>query len=121
MKPMTRRNALILGGLGTASLVAGGTGLVWSANSGFVPSTTQDLTEPRALHSVAGALKVRLTAAEGRTLIAGHGATALTYNGGAARPHTGGAPRGSGERVPGEPDDGTDQPPCSRATRFPER
>ena len=86
MKPMTRRNALILGGLGTASLVAGGTGLVWSANSGFVPSTTQDLTEPRALHSVAGALNVRLTAAEGRTLIAGHGATALTYNGGLPGP-----------------------------------
>jgi FtsP/CotA-like multicopper oxidase with cupredoxin domain len=86
MEPISRRNALILGGLGTASLLAGGAGLVWSANSGFVPSTAQQLTEPKALRSVNGALKVTLTAAEGPTRIAGRGATALTYNGGLPGP-----------------------------------
>ncbi|WP_034714995.1 multicopper oxidase family protein [Intrasporangium chromatireducens] len=86
MEPISRRQALILGGLGTASIVAGGAGLFWTANTGFVPSTAQRFTEPAALRSVNGALQLTLTAAEGPAQIAGRHATALTYNGGLPGP-----------------------------------
>ncbi len=86
MQPISRRHALILGGLGTASVLAGGTGLIWTATTGFVPSTSQDLRQPKAIRSVNGALQVKLTAAEVPTQIAGRQATALTYNGGLPGP-----------------------------------
>ena len=65
MQPISRRHALILGGLGTASIIAGGTGLFWGANTGFVPSTGEDLAEPKVLRSINGALQLKLKAAEG--------------------------------------------------------
>jgi FtsP/CotA-like multicopper oxidase with cupredoxin domain len=86
MRPISRRHALILGGLGTAGILAGGTGLFWEANSGFVPATGEDLTEPKALRSVNGALQLKLKAAEGPAQVAGRQATALTYNGGLPGP-----------------------------------
>jgi len=86
MEPISRRQALILGGLGTASIVAGGAGLFWTANPGFVPAAAQRFTEPTALRSVNGALQLTLTAAEGPAQIAGRHATALTYNGGLPGP-----------------------------------
>ena len=86
MEPISRRHALILGGLGTVSIVAGGAGLFWTENTGFVPSAAQRFTEPMALRSVNGALQLKLTAAEGPAQIAGRHATALTYNGGLPGP-----------------------------------
>ncbi len=86
MEPISRREVLILGGLGTASVLAGGAGLLWTANSGFTPVTAQELTEPKALRSRGGALQLTLTAAEGPTQIAGRQATALTFNGGLPGP-----------------------------------
>jgi len=86
MQPISRRHALILGGLGTASVLVGGTGLFWAANTGFVPSTGEGLTEPKALRSINGALQLKLKAAEGPAQIAGRQATALTYNGGLPGP-----------------------------------
>ena len=86
MGHISRRQVLILGGLGTASVVAGAAGLLWSANAGFVPARAEDLIEPKALRSVNGTLQVKLTAAEGRTRIAGRSATALTYNRGLPGP-----------------------------------
>ncbi len=86
MRPIGRRHALILGGLGTAGILAGGTGMLWAANTGFVPSTAQALIEPKALRSVSGGLQLTLTAAAATTRIAGKRATALTYNGGLPGP-----------------------------------
>ncbi|GAA1226171.1 multicopper oxidase family protein [Rhodoglobus aureus] len=86
MQPISRRHALILGGLGTASVLAGGAGLFWSANSGLVPVKAEDFTEPTTLRSVNGVLELKLTAAEAPTQIAGRQATALTYNGGLPGP-----------------------------------
>ena len=60
MEPISRRHALILGGLGTVSIVAGGAGLFWTENTGFVPSAAQRFTEPMALRSVNGALQLKL-------------------------------------------------------------
>ncbi len=86
MRPISRRQALILGGVGTAGVLAGGAGLLWTANTGFTPATVQRLTEPVTVRSANGALQVKLTAAEGPTRIAGRQATALTFNGGLPGP-----------------------------------
>lgn len=86
MRPISRRHALILGGLGTASIITGGTGLLWAANTGFTPTRGEDLAEPQVLRSVNGALRLRLKATEGPAQIAGRQATALTYNGGLPGP-----------------------------------
>lgn len=86
MEPISRRQVLVLGGLGTAGIIAGSTGLFLSANSGYVPTTTEGIVEPTTLKSVNGALQLKLTSAEGPARIAGRQATALTYNGGLPGP-----------------------------------
>lgn len=86
MKPISRRQVLVLGGLGTVSIIAGGAGLYFSANSGFAPATAEDFVEPETLRSVGGALQLKLTSAEGPAQVAGRQATALSYNGGVPGP-----------------------------------
>ncbi|WP_206477456.1 multicopper oxidase family protein [Microbacterium sp. KRD172] len=86
MEPLTRRQALILAGAGTASLVVGSTGLLLSADSGSDSAAGQMLVEPRVMRSVNGALKVELSAAEGKARVAGRQATVLAYNGGLPGP-----------------------------------
>lgn len=86
MEPLSRRQALVLGGLGTAGIIVGGTGLFLSATSGFVSATAEDFVEPATLKSVDGALQLTLTSAEGQVQIAGRQATALSYNGGIPGP-----------------------------------
>lgn len=53
MKPMSRRSTLMLGGVGTAFVLAGGARLVWDwfTNAGFPsPSTPRgELAQPRML------------------------------------------------------------------------
>ncbi len=80
MRPITRRHALQLGGLGVASLAIGTTGLVWQRGSRLVPVTGSDLTEPEVLRSRGGLLQVRLEAAESRISVAGRNATVYGYN-----------------------------------------
>ena len=80
MRPITRRQALQLGGLGTASLAIGVTGLVWQRGSRLDPVTGADLTEPEVLRSRDGLLEVRLEAAESRLSVAGRNATVYGYN-----------------------------------------
>ncbi|MHB1171995.1 MAG: multicopper oxidase family protein [Lacisediminihabitans sp.] len=88
MKPLSRRNVLVLGGLGAAGTLVGGAGLVWGWNSGSVagPVAGPEFVEPTSLRSVNGLLQVRLAAAEGPVQIAGRQATALSYNGGLPGP-----------------------------------
>ncbi|MDP3208718.1 MAG: multicopper oxidase family protein [Rhodoglobus sp.] len=86
MQPISRRHALALGGLGVTSILAGSSGLLVTASTGFVPTTAEDLAEPTTLRSVNGALQLTLTSAEGPARIAGRNATALTYNGGLPGP-----------------------------------
>ena len=90
MRPITRRNALILGGVGAVGIGIGGTGL-WLARdtSSPIPSQTDvglELTEPPELRSSNGALSVALEAAAGPVTIAGSTVTALSYNGGLPGP-----------------------------------
>ncbi len=89
MQPISRRNALVLGGIGAAGLLVGGAGLVLGWISGSKPiieSTGRELLEPKALHSSNGILQVHLTAAAGLVRVAGQDATALSYNGGLPGP-----------------------------------
>jgi hypothetical protein len=65
MEPISRRTALILGGVGAAAVIAGGTGLIWSWTSGDSPVPGPDLAQPEILRSTNGRLNVRLTTAEG--------------------------------------------------------
>jgi FtsP/CotA-like multicopper oxidase with cupredoxin domain len=99
MKPISRRNALILGGVGAAGVLVGGTGLIVGGTSGSTdtgewapvePGPVEDfagtLREPEVLRSAGGTLQVRLSAAQGPVRIAGRETTALTYNGGVPGP-----------------------------------
>ena len=82
MRPISRRGALQLGGLGLLSAVVGGAGLAWQFASGFDPAPGRSLSEPELLRSSGGRLQVTLQAAQGPTRVAGREATTLSYNGG---------------------------------------
>ncbi|MBW0091939.1 multicopper oxidase family protein [Pseudonocardia sp. KRD-184] len=83
--PISRRRAIVLGGLGAASLAIGATG--WVATSAGVRTggrlraadTGAELRQPQVLDSADGRLQVELTAAAGVRL-AGHDTRALGYN-----------------------------------------
>ncbi|KFF58893.1 copper oxidase [Cryobacterium sp. MLB-32] len=90
MRPITRRNALILGGVGAVGVAVGGTGL-WMTHdaSSRTPSQTgtgNEFTEPTELRSSNGTLSVALEAAAGQLTVAGRTVTALGYNGGLPGP-----------------------------------
>lgn len=86
MQPISRRDALILGGIGAAGVLVGTAGLVsgWAPN--FDPASGGKFFEPEALRSTNGLLQTRLTAAVSPVSIGGRNATALTYNGGIPGP-----------------------------------
>ena len=86
MQPISRRQSLLLGGLGIAGTVAGGAGLIWTLTSREPPVTGSDLTQPPEERSTNGMLQVRLKAAPGQILLAGRPAAALGYNGGIPGP-----------------------------------
>ena len=81
MQPISRRHALLLGGLGVAGTVAGGAGLFWTLISPPVRVSGGELTQPREVRSADGQLQVRLEAAPGQILLAGRQAAALGYEG----------------------------------------
>ena len=91
MRPISRRDALLLGGLGAAATVAGAAGLWWSLNStqtagggnsgGPAPAPGAGLRGPAELRSADGRLQLTLRAGPGRVELAGNEASALCYNG----------------------------------------
>ena len=81
MRPISRRQALLLGGLGTAGTVAGGAGLIWSLSSPTARPSGGSLIQPEELRSAAGQLQVRLEAAPAQVQLGGRQAMALGYNG----------------------------------------
>lgn len=86
MQPISRRQALLLGGLGAAGTAAGGAGLFWTLTSAPVPVSGGELAQPPEERSTNGQLQVRLEAAPGQILLAGRQAAALGYNGGTPGP-----------------------------------
>lgn len=88
MKPLSRRGALQLGGLGIASSAVGGFGLLLGDRSGssFRTASGASLQEPAVLQSAGGRLRVTLEARKGPVRIGGRDATALSYNGGLPGP-----------------------------------
>jgi len=86
VQPISRRRALQLGGLGLASTLVGGAGLVREVTARLDVTTGSALVEPPALRSTGGELRVRLEAAEGPVRVAGSKATTLRYNGGLPGP-----------------------------------
>ncbi|MHA7142444.1 multicopper oxidase family protein [Arthrobacter sp. Sr33] len=83
---MSRRQALLLGGLGIAGTATGGAGLIWTLTTREPPVTGSELIQPPVLRSNNGQLQVRLEAAPGQILLAGRQAAALGYNGGIPGP-----------------------------------
>ena len=87
MRPISRRDALLLGGLGTAATVAGGAGLWWSLASpqqptgGPFPAQGSALRSPPELRSADGTLQLTLDAAPGEVELGGRPAGVLSYNG----------------------------------------
>lgn len=100
MKPLTRREALVLGSVGMAGVVAGSAGLTWAMNQKAsappnIPNTlpaeensaaSSDFFEPEIFKSDAGFLNVHISAAEQKVEIAGNEVQALTYNKGIPGP-----------------------------------
>ena len=90
MPDLSRRSALILGGVGIASTAVGGTGFfvnqrISSTTSPASPSGS-DLMGPPELRSVSGTLTVDLEASPQQVTIAGRDVRALSYNGGVPGP-----------------------------------
>jgi len=81
MRPLSRRRALQLGGLGVAGIVVGSAGLAWAGTTRYEPVAGENLTAPTVLSSTAGNLTLTLEAAAGRGTLAGRDATTLRYNG----------------------------------------
>jgi len=86
VQPISRRKALLLGGLGVAGTAAGGAGLIWTLTSRPAPVTGGELTQPSDQRSTDGRLQVRLEAGPGQMQLAGRQASALGYNGGIPGP-----------------------------------
>lgn len=81
MKPVSRREALLMGALGLAGTAAGAAGLAWTLTSRGAPATGAALTHPVELRSAGGRLALELEAGRGLLELAGREATALGYNG----------------------------------------
>ncbi|MGX5714898.1 multicopper oxidase family protein [Arthrobacter sp. MAHUQ-56] len=81
MRPISRRQALLLGGVGAAATAAGGAGLVWSLSSPSTPSSGGELVQPDEVRSEGGRLEVQLEAAPAQVRLAGRQVSALGYNG----------------------------------------
>jgi len=86
VKAMSRRQALLLGGVGVAGTAVGAAGLFWTLASPPGPVTASELIQPQEERSGDGQLQVRLEAGPGRIQIAGRAASALGYNGGIPGP-----------------------------------
>ncbi|MGV8911246.1 MAG: multicopper oxidase family protein [Rhodoglobus sp.] len=90
MPEISRRNALIVGGAGIASVAAGGTGFFINQgrSSGSTSGTVagKPLVEPTEFRSADGLLSVDLETAPQRVTIAGRDVNALSYNGGVPGP-----------------------------------
>ncbi len=87
MRPISRRTALTMGGVGLASTAVGGAGLWWElSTSSLDPVAGATFTEPDVLRSDGGLLDVRLEAALGTHEIAGRAATTMGFNGGVPGP-----------------------------------
>ena len=85
MRPISRRRALQLGGLGTAGMVVGGAGLSRTGLPYPIPGAAEragePLREPRVLHSSGGVLRTELEITRQEVNLAGRRARMLTYNG----------------------------------------
>jgi FtsP/CotA-like multicopper oxidase with cupredoxin domain len=87
MRPISRRAALTMGGVGLVSTVVGGTGLWHELTTSVLdPVTGETFAEPEVLHSEGGRLEVRLEAALGTHDVAGRRAVTMGYNGGVPGP-----------------------------------
>lgn len=88
MRPISRRSALTLGGLGVLGVATGAFGLSrhGTTSSSLTPRRGAALTEPEVLRSEGGVLDVRLRAARATHEIVGRKATTLGYNGGIPGP-----------------------------------
>ena len=90
MPDLSRRSALILGGVGIAGTAVGGTGFfvnqrISSTTSPATPSGS-DLVEPPELRSVNGTLTVDLESSPQQVTLAGRDVRAPSYNGGVPGP-----------------------------------
>jgi FtsP/CotA-like multicopper oxidase with cupredoxin domain len=86
VQPLSRRNALLLGGLGVAGTAVGAAGLAWTLAPRAAPVTSTALTYPAELRSAGGSLALELEAGRGPMQLAGRGATAFGYNGASPGP-----------------------------------
>lgn len=87
MRPVTRRTALAMGGLGLAGTVIGGTGLWREVTTPGTPGQPGgELVEPEVLTSSAGRLEVAMQARLGTHEVAGRQARTMGYNGGVPGP-----------------------------------
>ncbi|WP_115787172.1 multicopper oxidase family protein [Arthrobacter silvisoli] len=81
MAPVSRRTALLIGGLGLAGMAAGTVGAILTSGSGPASPGGDGLLEPPVIRSSAGRLDVRLEASPATVPLAGRAASCFAYNG----------------------------------------
>lgn len=84
MQPVSRREALVLGGLGAAGLIGGAAGVLASEGGTRAQASASSgapLAQPAGLVSADGVLSVALTASESTVDVGGRRSTVWTYNG----------------------------------------
>jgi FtsP/CotA-like multicopper oxidase with cupredoxin domain len=86
VRPLSRRRALQLGGLGVVGVVAGGAGLAWAGTTRYDPVRGETFAAPEVLTSTDRNLTLTLEATGGSGRVAGRDATTLRYNGGLPGP-----------------------------------
>ncbi|TFC25196.1 multicopper oxidase family protein [Cryobacterium sp. TMT1-3] len=90
MADISRRNALILGGVGIGGVAIGGTGFVVNQQSGRPQASEGSrgvaLVQPTEMRSTNGMLTVALESSPQQVSIAGRTVRALSYNGGVPGP-----------------------------------
>jgi len=81
MQPLSRRQVLLLSGIGSAAMVTGAAGLLWGQAATTRMGEGAGFEEPEALRSADGQLDVHLTVAQTQVRIGSHDASVLSYNG----------------------------------------
>src|SRR5690625_7841680 len=81
MQPLSRRQVLLLSGIGSAAMVTGAAGLLWGQAATTRMGEGEGFEEPEALRSADGQLDEHLTVDQTPVRLGSHDHSVLSYDG----------------------------------------